>query len=125
MPSELTAALRRYQEGAAAAPQQQQQAGGGPALMSLDFFYPAASASSSSASAARGGGGPDLGPLPPHVCSLALLPGGSGGYVPADVRWLMEEGSPVYDLYRECPVRRAAAGGRLGGARARAAARAV
>ncbi len=50
-------------------------------------------------------GAAELGPLPPHVCSLALLPGGSAaGYVPAGVRWLMEEGSPVYDLYKECPV---------------------
>jgi hypothetical protein len=52
-----------------------------------------------------GAGAGDLGPLPPHVCSLALLPRGSGGYVPPAVRELMEEGSPVYELYKECKVR--------------------
>ena len=63
--------------------------------MRLDDFYAAAGAGASD----------DLGPLPPHVCSLALLPAGAAGYVPEGVRWLMQEGSPVYDLYKECPVR--------------------
>jgi hypothetical protein len=66
--------------------------GGPPGLLRLEQFYGGAA------------GAADMGPLPPHVCSLALLPSGAAGYVPESVRWLMEEGSPVFDMYRECPV---------------------
>jgi hypothetical protein len=71
-------------------------AGAAPGLLRLELFY----SPPGSGPAAR----PDMGPLPPHVCSLALLPTGAAGYVPPGVRWLMEEGSPVADIYRECPV---------------------
>lgn len=45
------------------------------------------------------------GPLLPHVCSLALLPSSAQGLLAYGVRHLMVQGSPVYDIYYECPVR--------------------
>lgn len=109
LPSELAPVLASLLQEA-----QQARPGQLPAMLRLERFYgghknggggPAANGSGGSA--ANGGAAAakeDLGPLPPHVCSLALLPGNAGGYVPADFRWLMEEGSPVYDLYKECKV---------------------
>jgi hypothetical protein len=61
-----------------------------------------ASRGRSAAAAVAGAGG--LEALPPHVCSLALLPPGALEHVPAAVQHLMAEGSPVYDMYESCPV---------------------
>ncbi len=43
-------------------------------------------------------------PLLPHVCSLALLPMGSRELLPKAIRHIMDEDSPVADLYNDCEV---------------------
>lgn len=117
IPSELIAALQLLltQQSQQYPPHHQQHGSSSQtgtsstgSLLGLNYFYPGSfTAATPSAGGDSGGVGGvrDLGPLPPHVCSLALLPSGTQGYVPSDVRWLMEEGSPVFDLYKECLVR--------------------